>query len=84
MDFTDKELLQRIDAHVGRQIRQQRKVRKVSQQKLADALGVTFQQIQKYEHGVNRVSVSRLYAISTVLDVTVAEMFAGIDIGPRA
>lgn len=79
MDFTNRETLHRIDAHVGKQIRQRRRARKLSQQKLAAAIGITFQQLQKYENGTNRVSAGRLYAISTVLDVPVGEWFEGLE-----
>lgn len=58
-----------IDLHVGRRIRMRRSMMGISQEKLAEALGLTFQQIQKYEHGLNRVSASRLYHIAALLDV---------------
>ena len=64
-----------IDVAVGARIRLLRKVRGLSQQALAEAAGVTFQQIQKYERGANRVSASMLTRISKTLDVPVAEMF---------
>jgi len=64
-----------IDVAVGARIRLLRKVRGLSQQALAEAAGVTFQQIQKYERGANRVSASMLTRIARTLDVPVAEMF---------
>ncbi|WP_395670341.1 helix-turn-helix domain-containing protein [Phenylobacterium sp.] len=64
-----------IDIAVGARIRLLRKVRGMSQQALAEAAGVTFQQIQKYERGANRVSASMLSRIAAALDAPVAEMF---------
>jgi transcriptional regulator with XRE-family HTH domain len=64
-----------IDLAVGARIRLTRKARGVSQQALADAVGLTFQQIQKYERGANRVSASKLAEIATCLQVSVAELF---------
>jgi transcriptional regulator with XRE-family HTH domain len=64
-----------VDIAVGARIRLLRKVRGLSQQALAEAAGVTFQQIQKYERGSNRVSASMLARIATALDIPVAEMF---------
>lgn len=75
MDFRDRETLHRIDVQVGKNIRRRREELKLSQQRLADALGVSFQQVQKYENAQNRVSASRLYAISRVLDVPVETLF---------
>jgi len=57
-----------IDQHIGRYLRQLRKDASMTQTDLADSLGVTFQQIQKYERGTNRISASRLYAICQVFD----------------
>jgi transcriptional regulator with XRE-family HTH domain len=64
-----------IDIAVGARIRLLRKVRGLSQQALAEAAGVTFQQIQKYERGSNRVSASMLSRIAAALKTPVAEMF---------
>ena len=61
-----------VDIHVGTRIRLRRTLLGMSQEKLGDALGLTFQQVQKYERGVNRVGASRLYELSRVLDVPVA------------
>ena len=58
-----------IDRHVGARIRMQRIVRDISQTELGNAVGVSFQQVQKYEKGVNRVSASRLQRIANVLKV---------------
>jgi transcriptional regulator with XRE-family HTH domain len=64
-----------VDVAVGARIRLLRKLRGLSQQSLAEAAGVTFQQIQKYERGANRVSASMLSRIAAALDTPVAEMF---------
>ena len=60
-----------IDVHVGQRIRLRRNLLGLSQEKLGDALGLTFQQVQKYERGVNRVGASRLLVLARVLDVPV-------------
>ncbi|MEW7010024.1 helix-turn-helix domain-containing protein [Lentilitoribacter sp. EG35] len=67
-----------IDVFVGARIRLRRNMLNLSQEKLGDALGVTFQQVQKYEKGTNRVSASRLQNISKILDVTVDFFFDGV------
>lgn len=64
-----------IDVHVGSRIRLRRTLLGMSQEKLGDALGLTFQQVQKYERGVNRVGASRLFDISRVLDVPISFFF---------
>jgi transcriptional regulator with XRE-family HTH domain len=68
-----------VDILVGSRIRLLRKRRKMSQTNLGQALGITFQQIQKYEKGTNRVGASRLHLIANALDVAVSEFFAGAD-----
>lgn len=68
-----------IDIAVGARIRLLRKVRGLSQQALAEAAGVTFQQIQKYERGANRVSGSMLLYIARALGVPVAHFYEGLD-----
>ena len=64
-----------IDVHVGSRIRLRRTLLGMSQERLGDALGLTFQQIQKYERGVNRVGASRLFDLSRVLDVPISFFF---------
>ncbi len=64
-----------VDVHVGSRIRVRRTLLGMSQEKLADAVGLTFQQIQKYERGSNRVSASRLWDISKVLDAPIPFFF---------
>lgn len=63
------------DVYVGSRVRLRRKMLGLSQEKLGDKLGITFQQIQKYEKGTNRVGASRLEAMSTALDVPVSYFF---------
>ena len=67
-----------IDAYVGGRIRLIRTTRGITQNELADRLGITFQQIQKYERGVNRVGASRLLAITRLLNVPITFFFDGI------
>lgn len=64
-----------IDAYVGSRVRMQRLVRGMSQEKLGEQLGVTFQQVQKYEKGTNRIGASRLQHIASVLGVPVSFFF---------
>ena len=67
-----------VDVHVGLQVRLRRKELKISQEKLAETLGLTFQQVQKYERGANRVSASKLYEIAAALRAPVAYFFDGL------
>ncbi len=64
-----------IDIHVGSRVRLRRTLLGMSQDKLGQALGLTFQQVQKYERGVNRIGSSRLYHLSQILDVPIAFFF---------
>lgn len=64
-----------IDVHVGSRVRLRRTLLGMSQEKLGEALGLTFQQVQKYERGLNRIGSSNLYKISQVLDVPVEFFF---------
>jgi len=64
-----------IDIHVGSRVRLRRTLLGMSQERLGDALGLTFQQVQKYERGVNRVGASRLFDLSRVLDVPISFFF---------
>jgi transcriptional regulator with XRE-family HTH domain len=65
------------DAEIGRRVRSLRLQRGLSQAKLADNLDLTFQQVQKYEKGINRISAGRLHKIAEVLDVPITFFFAG-------
>jgi len=67
-----------VDVHVGKRIRHRRWMVGVTQQQLADKVGIKFQQIQKYETGMNRVSASRLWDIADALDVSVSFFFEGL------
>ena len=71
-----------VDIHVGKRIRQRRWMLSLTQQQLADKVGIKFQQIQKYETGMNRVSASRLWDIATALQAEVSFFFDGLE-GPE-
>ena len=64
-----------VDVHVGARLRLRRTLLGMSQEKLGQAIGLTFQQVQKYERGANRIGASRLYDLSRVLDVPVSFFF---------
>lgn len=64
-----------VDVHVGNRVRLRRTLLGLSQEKLGESLGLTFQQVQKYERGANRIGASRLFDLSRVLDVPVAYFF---------
>ncbi|MFP6743839.1 MAG: helix-turn-helix domain-containing protein, partial [Alphaproteobacteria bacterium] len=64
-----------VDVHVGGRVRLRRTLLGMSQERLGDALGLTFQQVQKYERGVNRIGSSRLFHLSQILDVPVSFFF---------
>ncbi|NQE64471.1 helix-turn-helix domain-containing protein [Caulobacter sp. RHG1] len=67
-----------VDLHVGGRVRIRRKMIDLSQEQLADAIGLTFQQVQKYERGANRISASKLYEIARTLQVPVSFFFDGL------
>ena len=67
-----------VDIHVGARIRMRRKSMGLSQTQLADSVGITFQQLQKYERGTNRVSASKLYGMAVTLQTSVAWFFEGM------
>ena len=73
-----RELTGRIDLHVGNRLRLRRALMGISQERLGDALSLTFQQIQKYERGTNRIGASRLFEMACVLDVPVTYFFDGL------
>jgi transcriptional regulator with XRE-family HTH domain len=68
-----------VDIHVGKKLRSRRTILGKSQEEIGTAVGITFQQIQKYERGLNRIGSSRLYEFSTLLGVGVSYFFEGID-----
>lgn len=70
-----------IDVYVGGRVKTKRKSMKLTQQDLAKALGLTFQQVQKYERGANRISASKLHMISQTLKEPIAYFFDGIESG---
>ena len=67
-----------IDAHVGARIRMRRQLINMSQERLGELLGITFQQVQKYENGTNRIGASNLFKIAKTLGVDVAYFFEGV------
>jgi transcriptional regulator with XRE-family HTH domain len=68
-----------FDAHVGQRVRLRRTLLGMSQERLGDALGLTFQQVQKYERGANRISAGTLYRLAQILDVPISFFFDGIE-----
>ena len=73
-----------VDKYVGSRVRMRRIMLGMSQEKLGDSLGLTFQQVQKYEKGTNRIGASRLQQISEILQVPVSFLFEGGPSGPQA
>ena len=73
-----------VDLHVGARVRMRRKQKGISQEALANRLKLTFQQVQKYERGANRISASKLYEIARTLELPIADFFEGLDetVGP--
>jgi transcriptional regulator with XRE-family HTH domain len=78
--MTDEKKPHPIDVHVGGRVRLRRTMLGMSQDKLADSLGLTFQQVQKYEKGVNRIGASRVFEISRVLGVPIQFFFDDYDV----
>jgi len=72
-----------IDIHVGTRLRLRRTLMGLSQEKLGEAVGITFQQLQKYERGANRISASRLFNLAQVLDVPVGFFFDDLPAAPN-
>tara|TARA_R110000787_G_scaffold144231_1_gene257978 strand:+ start:59110 stop:59613 length:504 start_codon:yes stop_codon:yes gene_type:complete len=68
-----------IDIHVGDRLRQRRTILGLTQEKLAESVGLTFQQIQKYERGANRIGASRLFQFSQLLGISINFFFDGLD-----
>lgn len=68
-----------VDVHVGKRLRLKRTIMGLSQESIGKAIGVTFQQIQKYERGINRMGASRLYDFAKTLNIPVSYFFEGFD-----
>ena len=77
-------MVHQVDRHVGARIRQRRLSMAMTQQALAQKLGITFQQVQKYEQGNNRVSASRLWEMTQALQIDICHFFEGLEHPPRA
>lgn len=76
--MSDERAANVIDVRLGQKVRARRMEAGLSQERLAELLGVTFQQVQKYEKGINRIAASRLFQISAALEVSVAYFFDGL------
>lgn len=76
--MNDERAANAIDRKLGQRVRARRLEIGMSQERLAELLGVTFQQVQKYEKGVNRIAASRLFDISSALDMSVSRFFEGL------
>lgn len=76
--MNDERAANAIDRKVGQRVRSRRLEIGMSQERLAELLGVTFQQVQKYEKGVNRIAVSRLFDIANALDMSPGKFFEGL------
>ncbi len=76
--MNDERAANAVDRRIGQRVRSRRLEISMSQERLAELLGVTFQQVQKYEKGVNRIAASRLFDIATSLEMPVARFFEGL------
>src|ERR1700741_914619 len=82
LDMIAKKAPNPTDKHVGARVRMRRVMLRMSQEKLGDALGLTFQQVKKYEKGTNRIGASRLQQIAQILQVPVSFFFGGAPPSP--
>lgn len=82
--MSDERACSEIDQLLGATLKRIRLEAELSQQNLADKLGISFQQVQKYESGANRISASRLYDIAKIFNVPVSDLFDGVDGAPPA
>ncbi len=73
-----------LDEHIGTRLKQRRSLLGMTQETLADAVGITFQQIQKYENGANRISAGRLYEFSRILDIPITFFFENFTTGKKS
>lgn len=76
--MNDERIANAVDRRLGQRVRTRRLEIGMSQEKLADLLGVTFQQVQKYEKGINRIAASRLFDIAAALDMPISAFFEGL------
>jgi len=74
----------RVDSHVGQRVRMRRTLIGMSQERLGELLGLTFQQVQKYEKGMNRIGAGRLYEVAGILGVPIGFFYEEVDAGGRA
>ncbi|MDX2274186.1 MAG: helix-turn-helix transcriptional regulator [Hyphomonadaceae bacterium] len=79
--MNDERSANAVDRRLGQKVRTRRLEIGMSQERLAELLGVTFQQVQKYEKGVNRMAASRLFAIAAALEMPISRFFEGISVG---
>lgn len=79
--MSDERLANGVDKRIGQRVKQRRLELGMSQERLAEVLGVTFQQIQKYEKGANRVAASRLFDLASALNVAIAYFYEGLTPG---
>jgi transcriptional regulator with XRE-family HTH domain len=80
--MSDERLANAVDEHIGKRVKARRLSIDLSQERLAELVGVTFQQIQKYENGVNRIAASRLWDMARALGVPVSYFFEGLRAEP--
>ncbi len=73
-----------IDLHLGQRLRRRRRLLGLTQQQVANSVGIRFQQVQKYECGANRISATRLWALAGALEVPVGYFFEGLEVAPSA
>ena len=78
IQFWEGDLANSIDLHVGRRLRRRRRLMGMTQQQLADMVGIRFQQIQKYECGANRITASRLFELASALSIAVQYFYDGL------
>src|SRR5215475_7768604 len=76
--MNDERAANAVDKKLGQRVRSRRLEIGMSQEKLAELLGITFQQVQKYEKGINRIAASRLFDIANAMDVSIATFFEGL------
>ncbi len=75
----NKAPINKLDSHVGHRMRLRRSLLRMTQSQVAEGLGITFQQVQKYEQGQNRISAARLYEVSKLLGVPIVYFFEGLE-----